>query len=561
MENIDYGVVLGGILKSIHKDCIDILHHPIVSLKNRTVAGYEISAALSQHLDTGIEHILLKAISKDKMMQIQFLLDLFSGFHMIRKKDNPFSIYIKMDITLLQDQPFLNFIHSFLLGRKKISKLGFIIEVGTKLDLENLSQLFHRVKVLEKNPCFLRMPYMHNSVSLLPIFAQIQKLTNIPIVISEISSLEYNSLFLSHDIRYAMGHLLGEEEFVENEVIQEEIEEEIEEGLEYLQNTSYSGIKGVEGPIYIGNIVEDIEVIDAQVLGEKVKNLFEEDTFIEGIPVLSDQKPIGLVMRTQFYKNLSTQYGYSIFMKRPIDRIMDKNPLIIDYFTPISEVSEIAMARPRENLYDYIIVTKNKKYKGIVTIKNLLITTSQIQVSIARYANPLTGLPGNVVIEDKLTEVIKKKSYSVLYFDLDNFKAYNDVYGFENGDKIIRATANILNKNVQAYGREQAFLGHIGGDDFIGVFPSYDIEEVCEKIVEEFNQQIQSFYNEKDRARGYIFAKNRHGDKEKFPFMSLSIAVVTNKKMQFSNIEDLAKAAVELKKECKMCWESCYKIL
>ena len=116
-----------------------------------------------------------------------------------------------------------------------------------------------------------------------------------------------------------------------------------------------------------------------------------------------------------------------------------------------------------DKLYDFIVVTENDKYIGTVTIKDLLQKTSEIEVSAAKHQNPLTGLPGNLIIEQKLQHCVANTSkYSVAYLDIDNFKAYNDVYGFEHGDLVIKLLADILRNN---FSNEQ-FIGHIGGDDF-----------------------------------------------------------------------------------------------
>lgn len=116
-------------------------------------------------------------------------------------------------------------------------------------------------------------------------------------------------------------------------------------------------------------------------------------------------------------------------------------------------------------MYDYIIITKHEKFFGIVTVKRLLESTTELELNYARHLNPLTGLPGNIVIEEKLNHVISEnKKVSVI--DLDNFKAYNDIYGFENGDKILKLTSQIIADISYKHFARSSFVSHIGGDDF-----------------------------------------------------------------------------------------------
>ncbi len=154
-----------------------------------------------------------------------------------------------------------------------------------------------------------------------------------------------------------------------------------------------------------------------------------------GLCVIDKDRPIGIITKEKLALNLSGQYGYTLKQNKPISVIMDKDFLAVDSATPANIVSSMAMSRPNENLYDFIVVTENSEYLGTVTIKDLLKKTIEIEVSTAMHQNPLSGLPGNLMIEQELNQAIQRRGkYSVAYLDIDNFKAYNDIYGFENGD-------------------------------------------------------------------------------------------------------------------------------
>ena len=189
------------------------------------------------------------------------------------------------------------------------------------------------------------------------------------------------------------------------------------------------------------------------------------------------------------------------------------------------------------------------------TVKNLnrLLTTN-------RRVSPLTGLPGNVQIHSELKKRLsKEEEFSVLYLDLDNFKAYNDVYGFLKGDKIIQYTADIIQDEIHTDGGN-GFVGHVGGDDFIAIVPYTDVENLCQRIIARFDKQIKSFFTEEDADKGYIEIANRRGIIEKFPLTSISIAVVVADKKRFNNILEIGDVAAQVKHAVKTVMGSSYTI-
>jgi PleD family two-component response regulator len=151
--------------------------------------------------------------------------------------------------------------------------------------------------------------------------------------------------------------------------------------------------------------------------------------------------------------------------------------------------------------------------------------------------NPLTKLPGNEVIKRVVYEKIRNKEpIGICYIDIDNFKPYNDYYGYQKGDEMILFLANIITealKEVKFEGGKEAFVGHIGGDDFILLIPSNSIDLVCEKITRKFDEGILNFYNEDDRKKGFIIAPSREGDLKAFPIARISIAVVDTQKNKY----------------------------
>ncbi|RKY35936.1 MAG: diguanylate cyclase response regulator [Candidatus Omnitrophota bacterium] len=168
-------------------------------------------------------------------------------------------------------------------------------------------------------------------------------------------------------------------------------------------------------------------------------------------------------------------------------------------------------------------------------------------------ANPLTRLPGNVTILNELEAVIKSEQrFAVCYLDLDKFKVFNDTYGFEHGDEVIRETARIILNVVSANGNKNDFVGHIGGDDFLVLTTSVDKAEViCHEIINTFDRVAPAFYNRADSERGYIIAKNRQGIEEQFPLISISIGIVNNEFRKIFHVAEIGEIGAELKKLAK----------
>lgn len=178
-----------------------------------------------------------------------------------------------------------------------------------------------------------------------------------------------------------------------------------------------------------------------------------------------------------------------------------------------------------------------------------------------RRVSPLTGLPGNVQIQSELKKrVLKKEHFAVLYFDLDNFKAYNDTYGFLCGDEIIKQTARTIVSNVNTDETMHNFVGHIGGDDFVAIVSNKNYEQTCQNIIIEFDEKIKQYYTEEDLERGYLEVPNRKGIIEAMPIVSISIGVVEVDKNRFHNVLDIGEVGAEVKHLAKTIPGSAYAI-
>lgn len=302
----------------------------------------------------------------------------------------------------------------------------------------------------------------------------------------------------------------------------------------------------------IGELAEPAMQMGPGVKISEVQNMLDSapPTPISGVVVVENGKPLGLVMSHDLNRQLGTLYGVALYYERPITRLMDPAPLIVDENLPVEIVAERAMCREKYKVYDHILVTREGSLTGVVSVQKMLDKLARVQVEMAKGANPLTGLPGNVAIEREIEDrALSNKPTSLIYSDLDNFKVFNDKYGFEAGDQMLLLLARIMSWAVKRRGGKSGFIGHIGGDDFVLMSSPEISERICQSIVRVFSRLVQYLYTPEDRSRGYIIGHSRAGEKSRFPLTSVSLAIVdcTSK----SDLMQFAQRAAEMKKYAK----------
>jgi diguanylate cyclase (GGDEF)-like protein len=165
-----------------------------------------------------------------------------------------------------------------------------------------------------------------------------------------------------------------------------------------------------------------------------------------------------------------------------------------------------------------------------------------------RAQSPLTGLPGNVRIEAEIDARVKAGgSFAILYADIDNFKSYNDHYGFMRGDGVIQWAARLIQEVALGAGRSDVFVGHVGGDDFVIVCLAEEAEDLADKIIERFDREAPELYDAEDRERGSIEVPNRMGQVQSFPFITISIGIATTARRSFTHYAEAVTVASEMK--------------
>ena len=202
-----------------------------------------------------------------------------------------------------------------------------------------------------------------------------------------------------------------------------------------------------------------------------------------------------------------------------------------------------------KNAVEYYVVNPVDNDYLYYTIKNIIRF-----MYINRRVSPLTGLPGNVQIHAELKKrLLNKENFAVLYFDLDNFKAYNDTYGFIKGDEIIKFTARTILEHIHSCETGSSFVGHVGGDDFVAIINSEcNYEKICQDIIANFDIKVLDYFNEEDRRKGFVEVANRRNVIEQFPLTSISIGVVDIKNRKFNNILEIGEVGAQVKHMAKV---------
>lgn len=296
-------------------------------------------------------------------------------------------------------------------------------------------------------------------------------------------------------------------------------------------------------------IANFITPISARISVNSVLELFQQDDNLNLIPVIEEGIAIGLIVREKFFSKLfSSRYGIELYGKQPIKAFIKDTPFSFDRNLTIQQVSKQLTTAMRSD--QAFLITDNGAYFGIATILNLLEEITQQQILSAKQANPLTLLPGSVYINECINHLLsEQQSFCVGYFDLDNFKPYNDMYGYSAGDNIIKAVADTLTKHIPP---ESGYVGHIGGDDFIVIFTTEDWLIECQNILADFEKQVPGFYQAEHVQAGGFYCDDRQGKKQFFSLLSLSVGLVdAETTSQCCSHVDIADLASEAKKQAK----------
>ncbi len=303
-------------------------------------------------------------------------------------------------------------------------------------------------------------------------------------------------------------------------------------------------------------MVQEIYIIDDDYSSILIfRELFKNDPEYKFISVKTEQIDIAL-------KNIPSLI---VINEDAIDRDVVElcRKIRKDEDNTITPVIVVSSQTEKEHRVKILQESVEYFIKKPVDEKYLYYTVKNLNRLLAsnRTVSPLTGLPGNVQIHAELKKrIARKEDFSVLYIDLDNFKAYNDVYGFLKGDEIIEFTAQTILNSVHRDEIDNSFVGHIGGDDFLAIVPTINCEKLCQDIVLHFDENVKRYFTDEDLEQGYIEVANRKGVIEQFPLTSVSIGVVTAEAGRFHNILEIGEVGAQVKHAAKTVVGSSYAI-
>lgn len=306
----------------------------------------------------------------------------------------------------------------------------------------------------------------------------------------------------------------------------------------------------LSGNATVRSLTRPVEPVSPQTLSDEVYRRFDCAPDLQSLPVVINGAPLGLINRHEMTDRMSRPYRRELYGRKSCTQFMDAMPLCIDETSSVQEAALIVSRSARHHIYDGFIVTRNGQYQGIGSAHDLMGMITEMQIQAARYANPLTQLPGNVPINEHIDRLLEQRvTFHACYFDIDNFKPFNDAFGYRKGDDIIVLLAQLLKEIVDPLAD---FCGHIGGDDFMVLFQSHDWEKRCQLALQTFDQQILQSMNADALSTNGYSAENRRGEMVFHALPSLSIgAVLVGHSKQIESHREISAAAAEAKRNAK----------
>ncbi|MGN0143232.1 MAG: GGDEF domain-containing protein [Roseburia sp.] len=565
------------LIQILEEKQIKSVYQPIVSLEDGSVFGYEALARITlEDCLFSVEEMFILAEKCGKLWELEYLCRkkaLKGSTHKLGDK----KLFLNVDPYIINDERFQAGMTQKYLDRYSISSENIIFEITerTDIDIDDIS-IFQNVikhykkegyqiaiddfgkeysgiqRILKLSPRYVKidMDLVHNihldsvRCQMLESIVKFCNPLGIKLIAEGIETKEELAKLIRLGIHYGQGYYLARP----NEVLKKPEDETVRFiRSEHLLTKECKLIPSFFGEIHSISCKKETTQCNTSAIA--IYEFLKANPDVEELCVLDEEEHVqGLVTRYDVFERFGGQYGYNLTKKKQVKDILSKEFLAVDWKMSIEMVSKMAMVRPKKHLYDIVIVLKEDQYYGTVTVKDLLEAAISIQIERATDANPLTQLPGNKRIQEEIEKKLtSQENYSIMYLDLDNFKAYNDVYGFENGDLMIQAVADSMKISCES----GEFLGHIGGDDFVIIASHYDMKEKYEKIIQRFHECLKQLYTPEDYKKGEIVSRNRNGLIENFPLVTISAAMITNEVSRITNIDDFSKKIATVKKMSK----------
>lgn len=354
-------------------------------------------------------------------------------------------------------------------------------------------------------------------------------------------------------ICYGQGYLLGRPAPAPREQVEPQ-------ALRVMQDRRVAVFPELQRASHAGALhrlaVQQAPTVTPLTSNETLAQLFSEHPRLHAVAVLDGTRPLGIINRSLFMNEFSKLYYREIWGKKSCLVHANMAPRLIERQHNVDDLVGILTSDDQRYLSDGFIVTDNGRYAGLGTGEQLVRSVTETRIEAARHANPLTFLPGNIPISQHIERLLHSGAdFVACYADLNNFKPFNDQYGYWRGDEMIRLVARIALAHCDP---QRDFVGHVGGDDFVLLYQSANWQTQCQQIIDEFATQAVALFDEPARLAGGIQADDRYGVPRFFLLTTLSIGVVTIEPGAFASAEEVASAAARAKHDAKTTGQSLF---
>lgn len=310
--------------------------------------------------------------------------------------------------------------------------------------------------------------------------------------------------------------------------------------------TRFGGVRQISA----AHLLVDAPALSPQQTNHEVEQTFRRLPELHALAVVNgDGEPIGIINRREFTERMVRPFARELLGRKPCTELMHGNPIVCDVMDGITDMADILRGEDQRYLADGFVITEGGRYRGLGTGEALVRRVTELRIEAARYANPLTLLPGNIPIKEHIERLLdSRRPFVAAYGDLNHFKPFNDQYGYFRGDRMIRLAAELHVRNAEP---NCDFVGHVGGDDFVVLFQSEDWLQRCTRIVDEFQAAARHLFDAEDLQRGVLMGEDRAGRPATFPLTTLCIGVVHARPGVFREAEEVASLAATAKRRAK----------
>lgn len=551
---------------------------PIVNIHTGETSGVEVLNFYSKNNLSDIDNLFNEAYKDGILFQLELRLlrEKLKIFKKLKGSKN-FRFLLTFDGRVFNLKDFhikdiLNILNSFDINLSNIylnipnlncqhlniySFILFFKHYGIKVGIDNFGNGNSDLKLLyDIEPDFIRVDEF--------FITQIDKDFKKKLILSNLINLSHTlgikviakniqtkrEFFLVKDLNF---------DFIEGKLITDELEEiaKVKNSYKVVKDLNSKNLRKKENlsdKKLIKSEIEKIEPITIEAQTIEIFHSFKKNSDRTFLPIIDlSYEPIGVIREKDLKEYVYSFYGKDLLLNKSIGKsLMDftSKCSIVDINTDIEEILEIFS-------HDYssegIIITKESKYLGFLSAKSLIKILNEKNLNIARNQNPLTKLSGNNLINEYIEEVFEnRKDTLLIYFDFDNFKPYNDKYGFRQGDRMILLFSELMQKEFTKY---NSFLGHIGGDDFFMGLREIEFNDgvkVIKNLIDKFSANAKDFYSEEDRKKGFVVLKDREGNMKKFPLLGASAVIIyIREDSMICSLEEISDIIAKHKKASK----------